>query len=326
MTTGTTASYLLAALLLLAQGSALAAPADPDEEEPEEAVAAPWSLALATQVDQGPVRGFTGELGRDLTPKTTVHVAADAIDYPTNLEASYKSVGLTGGASHDFKHLRIEAAVAHWQATDIVNVNELKLGADWRASPWTAGLRGGYRWSDFNPLDTTATSVVTGTVMPAAATCHLHNLEGGADGRFQGSVWGAYATIMSYRYSEADCHVHLVDGTLQKVRLGKAPFVTLAAAFVDRLGAVALRHIGRDETLLASSVDAGASWTHEDFVVSLDYSRQKEYFLGGASKTYSTTGTADLGHGTGVDCTVGLTRGGGVTNGAFVGFAVRARF
>ena len=326
MTFGTTASSLLAALLLLAQGPVLAAAPAPDEDEPEEHVGGPWSMALATQVDQGPVRGLTGVLGRDLTPNTAVRVAADALDYPTNLEAGYKSVGLAAGASHDFKHVRIDGAFAHWQATDIVNVNELKLGADWRAAPWSAGLRGGYRWSDFDPLDTTATSSVTGTVMPAVATCHLHNLAGGAEGRYQGSVWGAYATLMHYRYSDADCHVELVDGTMQKVRLSRDQFVALAPEYADPLSAVALRHIGREQTLLSGSLDAGASWKHEDLVVSLDYARQKEYFFGTSSSTYSATGTADLGNATGVDCTIGLTRGGGVTNGAFVGFAVRARF
>ena len=38
------------------------------------------------------------------------------------------------------------------------------------------------------------------------------------------------------------------------------------------------------------------------------------------------TGTADLGEHAGVDCTIGMTRGGGVTSGGFVGFALRAKF
>jgi len=321
----TVAFSLLVALWLLPAGAAFAA--ESDDEEPEEHPVTVWSMDLGTEVDQADARSFFGTLGRDLTPKTTVYVSGDALDYPANFQNGYKSVGLEAGVTHDFlKQLHVGGALAHWQATDIVSVNDLKLLADWRAAPWSFGLRGGYRWSSFAALQTTATSTVSGDTLPAVASCKLKNLAAGAEGRYQGSVWGGYVSAMSYHYSEASCHLNLTDGTMQKERLAADAFATLAAPLVSQLAGVAVRHVGREETLLSSSISGGASWKHDDLVVKLEYWRQKEHFFGAASNTLAATGTADLGNATGVDCTLGLTRGGGVTSGAFVGFGVRARF
>ena len=246
MTIRTMALSLLAALWLLPAGAALAAAAEPDEEEPEEHVVTLWSVDLGTEVDQADARSFFGTLGRDLTPTTTVYVAGAALDNPANFQNGYKSVGLEAGVTHDFlKHLHVGGGLGHWQATDIVNVNELKLLADWRAAPWSFGLRGGYRWASFAALQTTATSTLSGDTLPAVASCKLRNLGAGADGRYQGNVWGGYVTLMSYHYSEASCHLNLTDGTLQKERLSTDAFATLAAPLVGQLAGVSLRHVGR---------------------------------------------------------------------------------
>lgn len=328
MTTRTTVPVLLAALLLLVQVPAAVAADDPDEEEAEAKVDAPWSLSLATQVDQASTRGFVGELGRDLTPNTMLRFAAASTSYDSTNQAGFKSNGLELGASHDFERFGIQAAVARWQDTDILTAKELKLGGDFRFEPWSVGLRTGYRRADFDPFHSAvAVTLADGTVLAAASTsrCKLDNTALGLDGRFEGDVWGAYATLMNYRYQDSKC-AFTVAGRPVSARADRLLLRELSGGVLDRLSAVATRRIGRSETLLDSSLDTGVSWKHDDLIVSLDYSRQKEFVIGASSNTYSVTGTADLGEHAGVDCTVGLTRGGGVTSGGFVGFALRAKF
>jgi hypothetical protein len=328
MTLRTTAPCLLAALLLLAQVPAAVAADEADEDEAEETVNAPWALSLSTLVDQQSTRGFIGQLGRDLTPNTTVRFAADSTDYTATNPAGFKSQGIELGASHDFERFSIDGAVARWQDTDIVTAKELKLGGDVHFDPWSVGLRTGYRRSKFDPFRSTAdVTLKDGTVVVATSTsrCTLDNTALGLDGRFEGDIWGFYATAMSYQYKDSKCSFKvgakgvLSPATRQQLR-------ELSGGALDRLSTVATRRIGRQETLLDSSLDSGLSWKHNDLVVSVDYSRQKDFFIGDSSNTYSVTGTADLGDHTGVDCTLGLTRGGGVTSGGFVGFALRARF
>jgi len=328
MTTRTTASALLAALLLLAQAPAALAADDPDEDEPEETVDAPWSLSLSTVVDQASTRGVSGELGRDLTPNTMLRLAVDSTSYDSHNQAGFKSNGIEVGATHDFERFGIQAAVARWQDTDFVTAKELKLGGDFRFDPWSVGLRTGYRRSDFESFKSAAAvSLLNGTTTDAgsASQCKLDNTALGLDGRFEGDVWGGYATLMQYQYKNAKCAV-LVNGLDVRSNANRQQLRDLSAGALDVLSAVATRRIGRQETLLDSSLDAGASWKHDDLVVSLDFSRQKDFLLGATSDTFSLTGTADLGNHTGIDCTLGLTRGGGVTNGAFVGFGLRAKF
>ncbi len=328
MTSRTTAHALLAALLLLAQAPAAVAANDPDEDEPEEKVPAPWALSLGTQVDQLSTRGFTGELARDITDKTTVRFGADSTSYSSSQEGGFTSNGLELGASHDFEHFDILGSVAHWQDTDLVSANELKLGGDVKFDPWSVGLRTGYRHSTFNPFHTaTAVTLKDGTVVDANTTsrCTLNNTAAGLDVHFEGDVWGAYVTAMDYLYKDASCSV-TARGAHALSKADRLELRDLSSGVLDRLSAVATRRIGRQETLLDNSIDAGVSWKHNDLVVALDFSHQKEYLIGLASNTLSTTGTADLGNHTGVDCTLGLTRGGGVTSGAFIGFALRARF
>lgn len=327
MTNRTTAPLLLAALLL-AQAPAAVAATDPDEDEPEEQVDAPWSLSLATEVDQQDTRGIIGELGREVTPNTSVRLALQSIDYTPRKPAGFKAQAVEGGATHDFERFSIQGALAHWQDTDIASANELKLGGDLHFEPWSAGLRTGYRRTDFDRFTSAAdVTLNNGTVIPAATTshCKLDNTALGLDGRFEGDVWGGYATLMRYQYRDAKCQ-YTAGGVAAVSRADRQQLVDLSGGQLDRLTAVVPHRIGRPETLLDSSLDAGVSWKHEDLIVSLDYTRQKDYLAGVSSSTYSVTGTADLGDHAGVDCTVGITRGDGITNGGFVGFAVRAKF
>lgn len=328
MTTRTTVSALLAALLLLAQVPAALAADDPDEDEPEEKVDAPWSLALSTQVDQQSTRGFSGTLGRDLTTVTTVHATADSTSYDSNNQAGFTSNGIELGATHDWDRFSLEEAVARWQDTDLVTAKELKLGGDVHFDPWSVGLRTGYRQSNFNPFHaTTAVTLKDGTTTDAntTSTCKLDNTALGLDGRFEGDVWGVYATAMDYQYQDAKCNV-TAKGKNVLSKADRQQLQALSSGILNKLSIVATRRIGRQETLLDSSLDTGISWKHNDLVVSLDFSRQKDFFIGATSNTLSVTGTADLGDHTGVDCTLGDTRGAGVTSGAFVGFALRAKF
>jgi len=331
MTIRTTAPSLIAALLLLAQAPAPAAAApaanDPDEDEPQEQSDARWAASLATEVDQASTRGFAGGLHYRVTPTTDVHFAAESTSYTQTINNGFTSQGVELGAGHEFKWFGLDAAVAHWQALDILAANELGIGAEARLGPWSIGPRLGYRRSSFNPFDVTVTDPTTGTTSSGAATCKLTNDAYGLDGRFQGSVWGAHATFMDFRYSDASCAVNPGTGApIVTVHQTQAQFAQLVGTIVQPMSVAATRYIGRDETLMDSDLDAGVSWKHNDLVVALGYARQKEYFTGDGSSTYFATGTADLGNSTGIDCTIGLTRGAGVTEAAFVGFAVRARF
>jgi hypothetical protein len=328
MTTRTTVSALLAALLLLAQVPAAVAADDPDEDEPEEKVDAPWSLSLGTQVDQESTRGFTGTLGRELTTVTTVHGTADSTSYASSNVGGFTSNGIELGATHDWDRFSIQEAVARWQDTDLITAKELKLGGDLHFDPWSVGLRTGYRQSNFDPFHSTVSvTLKDGTTTDAntTSTCKLDNTALGFDGRFEGDVWGAYATAMGYQYGDAKCGV-TAKGKYVLSKANRLQLEDLSSGILDKLSIVATRRIGRQETLLDSSLDTGVSWKHNDLVVSLDYSRQKDFFIGATSNTLSVTGTADLGDHTGVDCTLGETRGGGVTSGGFVGFALRAKF
>jgi hypothetical protein len=329
MTIRMTVPAVLAALLLLAQvPAAVAAADDPDEDEPEQKVDAPWSLSLATQVDQLNTRGFTGELGRDLTPNTTVRFRADSNDYTAVAAANFKSEGVELGAVHDWESFSIDGAVAHWIDTDIVTANELKLGGEYRFDPWTVGLKTGYRRAKFDPFTSKgAVTLPDGTVVPATtkSTCKLDNTALGLNGRFDGDIWGASVEFMDYPYADAKCSYKVATKSALS-RADRLALRDLSGGALDRLNSVATRHIGRDESLLDWSLDAGGSWKHDDLVVSLDYSRQKAYLIGAVSSTYAVTGTADLGDHMGVDCTLGVTTGGGVSSGGFIGFALRAKF
>ena len=326
----TTALLRLVALSLvtsaaLAAGTTSVVGDDEDESLDSDA---PWNLSLATQVDQQSARGFDGSVSYAMWHDTQLHLDADAVDYTATNPNGFHSQGLEVGASHDFKRLTIDGGIGRWQDTDILTAKELKFGGTFHADPWSLELKTGYRRADFDPFSTThAFKLKDGTTESVAATtrCQLNNTALGLGGRYQGDVWGATASAMSYQYQNSTCRFGAL-GLADAATLTKSDLRQLANVAVDRLAAVATRRIGRDQTLLDSSMDLGGSWKHGELEVSLDYSRQKEFFKGAQSNTVSTTGTADLGDASAVDVTLGITRGGTVSSGAFVGFAVRAHF
>ena len=321
------ASCLVVALSLLASGPALAAIEDDDEPQ-DEGSAGPWSLSIATQVARLSARGVNAELGYDVARDTTVRVAGESVDYSSTAVGTQRSLGLELGASHDFGILDVDVALGRWQNTDVVTAKEFKLGYTADLEPWSAGFRLGYRRSDFDPFATTVRLVGTPNPVIAIARCHLDNTALGADGRYQGDVWGAYATAMRYNYQNPDCTFDVIGFRRIRSRQPVGGFRQLAAQQLARLTTVATRRIGRQETLLDSSLDVGVSWKHADLTVSLDGSRERDFFIGATATIVSVTATADLGLGTSVDVTLGDSRGaiGTAPNALFVGFAVRTRF
>ena len=329
MTKRTIATCLLAALSLLASGHALAA-ADDDDEDQDDSYVGPWALSLATQVDRLSTRGLNAELAYDLWRDTTIRIQGDSVDYSSAQGDRLRSQGVELGVLHDFGRFDVDAAVGRWQSTDVLTARELKLGGNVHSGPWSAGLRTGYRRADFDPFSNTITLQLGGMPTPftAISRCRLDNTAIGADGRYEGDTWGGYATAMRYNYRSADCNFDVIGFGRRRAREAGAKFRTLAANQLARLTSVATRRIGRQETLLDSSLDAGLSWKHHDLTLSLDGTREKDFFIGANSTIVSVTVTADLGFATAVDVTLGDTRGGspGTPTGAFVGFALRTRF
>lgn len=314
--------------LLLASPPALAA-ADDEEEQDQQPWDARWSLALSTEVDQQSNRGLEAAGGYALTPTTTVFVGANSIAYSPTVSNGFHSDGIEAGLSHDFRHFTLSGAIGRWQDSDILTAEEAKLGFDLRFKPWSVGLRAMYRRSGFEPVDVNATITLRDlTQLPVLATssCTLSNEGYGIHAEFAGDVWGAHASAMSYQYKDASCSFGMTQGLDVLDHPVKTEFVQLEAPLVTQLETIGVRRIGRENTLLASEIDAGASWKRQDLIVSLDVTHQQEYFSGAGSNTFAATGTADMGHNSGVDVTIGITRGSTVVSGAFVGFAVRAHF
>jgi hypothetical protein len=322
---------LTAAFLLLACQPVLAA-AD-DEEEEQEPWNARWTLAAGTEIDQQSNRGAEVEIGYLLTPTTSVKLDANSSAYSQTLSNGFHSNGVEFGASHDFRHWTLVGAVGTWQASDILTAVEGKLGADLRFKPWTVGILGMYRRSDFESLSvTSAITLADGTVVPVpttptVATCKLTNQGFNGHGSYAGDVWGFHAAFTSYQYKNANCSYGDNTGIVEALlHPDKNVFMQLEAPLVSELETIGVRRIGHQNTLLSSELEAGASWKRNDLIVSLGVAHQEEYFSGATSNTLTTTGTADLGHNSGVDVTLGYTRGDTVVSGAFIGFAFRAHF
>jgi hypothetical protein len=320
--------YLLLAALLLGAGPAALAATDDDEEEPE-AWDARWMIALSTEVDQQSNRNIEADAGYAWTPTTSVRVAANSVAYSEVPGNGFHAQGVELGAQHDFKRWSLSGAIARWQDSDVVTVEEGKLGADLRLKPWIFGVSAMLRRSGFDATkDNTTVTLPDGTQLAVKATssCKMNNEGYGVHGAYAGDIWGGHAELRSFQYKNASCSFGTATGLDALTHPTRAEFVQLEAALVTELKTVGVRRIGRDNALLANALEVGASWKHQDFVVRLDFERQKDYFSGNSSDTLFATGTADMGHGSGVDLVVGLTRGSTVVQGAFVGFAVRAHF
>lgn len=322
---------LLAAFVLFACQPAfgVTAPAADDDEEEQEPWNARWSLEGAVEVDQQSNRGLDVAVGYAVTPTTSVRFAGNSTAFSPTLSNGFHSNGVEIGAAHDFKHFSLNGAIARWQDSDILTATEAKLGLDVRSKRWGMGVTGMYRRSSFEPLTiTTPLTLEDGTSLPepAVSTCKLNNTGFGAHGDYAGQIWSARARFQSYQYKSADCTFSNLTGLDVRTHLVKDVFAQVEATLVDQLETIGVRRIGRENTLLSNEFGGGASWRHQDFIVSLDYTRQAEYFSGNSSDTLTATGTADMGHNSGVDLVLGYTRGNTVSEGAFVGFVVRAHF
>ncbi len=319
----------LLAVLLLAVCQPAWAAADEDEEEPEQPWDARWALSGATIVDQQSNRVLEAEGSYAWTPATSVRLAGNSIAYSEVPGNGFHAQGVELGAQHDFKRWSLAGAIARWQDSDIVTVEEGKLAADLRLKPWTFGASAMLRRSGFEPTNVNGNITLDGgTVLAvqAISSCKMNNEGFGAHGAWDGAIWGAHAEVHTYQYKTASCTFGTVTGLDLLKHPTRTEFVQLEAPLVAQLETVGVRRIGRDNALLKNEIAGGASWKHEDFIVRLDVERQTDYFSGSSSDTFSATGTADMGHGSGVDLVIGLTRGGTVVQGAFVGFAVRAHF
>ena len=318
---------LFVAFLALASQPTFAA-GDEDEEE-QEPWNARWELAGSVEVDQQSNRGLEAEVGYALTPTTSIRFAGNSTAFSPTLSNGFHSNGVELGAAHDFKRFSVSGAISHWQDSDILTATEGKLGLDLRTKPWSMGITGMYRRTSFVPLSVNTTVTLDdGTLLPvlAVSSCKLNNTGFGAHGDYTGKIWSGRARFQSYQYKAGDCTFGKATGLDVLNHPDKHEFVQLEATFVDQLATIGVRRIGHENTLLSSEFGGGASWRHQDFVVSLDYTRQAEYFTGNSSGTLTATGTADMGHNSGVDLVLGYTRGNTVSAGAFVGFVVRAHF
>jgi hypothetical protein len=322
------ARYSLLAALLIAAGQPVLAATDDDEEE-QEPWDARWAVAIVAEVDQQSNRGIAGEVGYAWTPSTSVRLAGNSIAYSEVPGNGFRAQGVELGASHDFKRFALSGAVARWQDSDFLTAEELKLGADLRQKPWFAGLSAMLRRSGFDVVNVNSSiTLLDGTLLPvqAPASCKMLNDGIGVHGGYAGDVWGLHGDVRGYQYRTPTCSFGKVVGLEVLDHPTKNEFVQLLAPLVTQLSTVGVRRIGSDNVLLSSALDGGASWKHEDFIVRLDYARQREYLGGMTSNTVFATGTADMGHNSGVDLVIGLTRGRTVSSGGFVGFAVRAHF
>ena len=331
-TIGSARYPLLAALLccLCLPALAATAPAGDDEEDEDSApINARWAVSVDTEVDQQSNRNVGGEVGYAWTQNTSVHFAGNSVAYSEVPGNGFHAQGIELGAKHDFKRWSLDGTLARWQDSDIVTVEELRLDAELPVKPWTLGLGLMARRSGFDAVNVNTTVTLgDGTQLPvlAVSSCTMNNEGFSVRAAYAGDVWGGHVGLKGYEYKSAKCSFGGVTGLNALERPSKDEFVQLEAPLVAQLEVVGVRRIGRDDALLASQLEAGASWRREDFVVKLDLTRQKDYLSGLQSNTLAATGTADMGHGTGVDLVLGMTRGGGVVSGGFVGFAVRARF
>jgi hypothetical protein len=328
---------LLAALL--AAPVHAAPPPDDDEEEADETR---WALDLKSEVDQDSGRSFEGKGGYSLTADTQVSLDVTSVNAGTNL-SGLVSNGFSLGLTHDFDPWSVDLNANRWQDNDLVTAKELTGGVDFNHEAWTVGLIGEARRSDFNAFNANAkVTLPNGTLLTvqARSKCSLDNAGFGLHGDYAGEVWGFSGNYMDYRYADTRCKFDSA-GLAALAHAKKAQFRQLATDLTNRLERKVTTRIGSQNSLLESSYGAGASWRHDDLVLALDYTRQKEFFGDIAADTLALTATADFGHGTGVDVTLGATRSpslpaiaavtgapgtsaGGTV--AYLGLALRAKF
>jgi hypothetical protein len=332
----------LAFCLLAALLTAPVHAAPPPDDDEEEAADTRWALGLKSEVDQDSGRSFEGKGAYSLTPDTQVSLDAISVNGGTNL-AGLISNGVTLGVTHDFDPWSVELNAGRWQDNDLVTAKELTGGVDFNHDAWTVGLIGEARRSDFDAFNANArVKMPDGTLLTvqARSKCSLDNVGYGLHGEYAGDVWGFSGNYMGYRYADTRCQFDSA-GLAALERARKDQFRQLAVDLTNRLERKVTTRIGSQNALLDSSYGAGTSWRHDDLVLALDYTRQTDFFNGLAADTLALTATADFGHGTGVDVTLGATRSptlpaiaavtgapgtpaGGTV--AYLGLALRAKF
>ena len=314
----------------------------PDDDEEDETADTRWALDLKSEVDQDSGRSFEGKVGYSLTPDTQVSLDAISVNAGTNL-SGLVSNGVTLGLVHDFDPYSVNLNAGRWQDNGLVTAKELSGGLDFNHDAWTVGVIGEGRRSDFDAFNANANVTLrngTKLVVRARSKCSLDNVGFGLHGEYGGEVWGFSGNYTSYHYADTRCKFNSA-GLAALERAKRSEFRQLAAELTNRLQRKVTSRIGSQNSLLDSSYGAGASWRHDDLVLALDYTRQKDFFGGTTADTLALTATADFGHGTGVDATLGATRSptlpaiatvtgaaGTPTGGtvAYLGLALRAKF
>ena len=314
----------------------------PDDDEEDATDDSRWGLDLKTEVDQDSGRSFYGQGAYSLTPDTRASLDATFMHAGPSL-SGLVSNGFTLGLTHDLDPYSLGLNAGRWQDNGLVRAKELTGSTDFNHDAWTIGVIGEARRSDFNPFNANATVTLrdgTTLLVRARATCSLDNVGFGLHGDYAGDVWGFSGNYMSYRYADTRCKFDS-PGLAALRALKRGQFRQLAADLTDRLERKVTTRIGRQNALLDSSYGVGTSWRHDDLVLALDYTRQKDFFGGLAADTLALTATADFGHGTGIDVTLGATRSptlpaiasptgaaglraGGTVG--YLGFALRAKF
>ena len=333
-----TLPLLMAGLWLLAPTRAVAADATPavertDEDEMADSADERWGLKLGVQGDRVSTMGLTGAATYDLFASTTLRASGHSTDYrsdpPVGTPASARTVGAEAGVTQRFGRFGLDVALGHWTATDVVKANEFKLGGTFSQGAFSGGLHTGYRRATFVPFTTLASADFgTGVQLESVvASCRITNTAFGADGRWQGQVFGAHGSMMAYQYGNTRCGLVASGVGSATVTQSSTAFAALAAAPLSRLAMTALPMIGEQPALARSVGQLGISWKRLNKGFGLDYLRQQDYFSGSTSSALYATATSYLGGSTGLEVTLGRARGGnGGPRGMFGGVGLRARF
>ncbi len=291
-----------------------------------------WGLDLGVQGDRGKAGGMTGAVTVDVFEFTRLHGSGHATVYPgatpSGQASPPHSVGAEAGVLQRFGRFGLDVAIGHWFVLHTVTANELNVRGSFTGTAFSGGLETGMRRSRFATFGTTATADFGSGVQTTdvTATCRVNNTQFGANGRWQGRVWGAHAALTAYQYQDVNCGFVAGGGGAASVAENAAQFAVIASSLLAHFESAALPTIGEQPTLAHSRGQFGVSWRHRDLGLALDYLRQQDYFLGTTGTAVFGTLTGDLGEGSAVDVTFGGTRGAGTRFGPFGGFGVRTRF
>jgi len=309
-------------------------PTGPDDEASESATdQGRVAIALGVQGDRQRAFGFTSAVSYDLLRATTLRASGHGAESRGDLTQGYSgtidSLGASFGVTQRFGRAGVDLDVGHLQISNFLKADELKIGGTFHVGVLSGGLRTGVRKSTFAPFSgLTTLDLGNGPqLVPVQARCEVRNTWWGVDGRYQGRVWGAHAGLTKEQYQDASCGLLPAEGARVSASFANAQFAQLAIGPLGRLQQLVLPVIGDQQTLANSLASAGVSWRHRDMILAVDYLRQRDHYVGTLGKAYVATCTADLGHGTEVDVSLGDSRGDGAgPRGLFGGLGLRTRF